>query len=410
MVLLNFKEVELMIDMSKIKINKINNFSGFMYMGEPYFHIKNVAEYLRLKTKYGCNWSRFHELFYNALRMLRINPDDYPIPLNHIEPVYGKAKISKNEKDLPLWIKGNVFITMAQSKEDNYIYTNYIQTLQDSFKNLDNMINTENKFHREGTTYLDQKGENNMTNIHESSKYKIKRLNELGIKVTTCIDGELELKGFVKNGDIYLNSEDAAHMVGLIKETNYGFVVRWDMMYKYFSTYASMFNYNSVNQGFDFRDPSNKAGFSSRYEIMVPEYIPFKIVFMIANRLNNIRASKLRFDMIFTILPHFMKTASDDEISKVEFLNSMKPLIEDYKDQNNTNLQYYQAPPLTTYFPNIPINNNYRPAIPGWNGKPLSVETKAYTMPSPKEIQKHLDSQPKYLKEVVRFEDPNKNK
>ena len=68
-------------------------------------------------------------------------------------------------------------------------------------------------------------------------------------------------------------------MIGLVMETDKGYyVVRWNLMYKYFSTYAIMFGYNAANQGFDFRDPSNKAGFHSKYEVMVPEYIPYKIV------------------------------------------------------------------------------------------------------------------------------------
>ena len=48
-----------------------------------------------------------------------------------------------------------------------------------------------------------------------------------------------------------------------------------------------------------------------------------------------------------------------------------------------------------------------RPAIPGSNTNFSGI---AYVMPKPEDIQKNLDFQPKYLKEVVRFEDPNKNK
>jgi hypothetical protein len=165
-----------------------------------------------------------------------------------------------------------------------------------------------------------------------------------------------------------------------------------------------MFGYNVANEGFDFRDPSNKAGVSSKYEVMVPEYIPFKIVFMMANNLNNPRACKFRFDIIFTILPFFIDNASQEEINKIEFLSTIAPLIMQYR-QNYP--QINTPPQLVHYFPANPFPNGYRPAIPFWDGSPVQETTMAYQMPAPEEIQKNLDSQKspdgRELKEVVRF-------
>ena len=244
--------------------------------------------------------------------------------------------------------------------------------------------------------------------MNENDEFSIKRMLESGIDLKECQDGESIIKGFVKNGDIYLNSKDAAFMIGLYREDeNYRCTIRWELLYKYFRQYSIMFNYNSLTQGFDFRNPSNKAGFHSKYEVMIPEYIPFKIVFMMANNLTNPRACKFRFDIIFTILPYFINNAPTEEINKVEFLNSITPLIMQYRDQ------YYQylnmTPQLMTYYPNTPILHNTRPAIPFWNGQPVCQPMQAYQFPSPTDIQNNLNAQKssndKPLKTVVYFVD-----
>lgn len=384
-------------------VREINGVHGFLYQGHTYIYIKDVAKILRLGNIYGINWSRMHELFYNSMRLLRINPEDYPFPLNHVPSPNKKGPISDNERDLPEWVMGEILSKMAQSKVKDYFFTNYIEAIQYQFKDISNIIEFENNVHPE-IHYLEESTMNtNQNNVHPEAQYSIKKMNELGIDLKTCPDGESQVKGFIKNNDIYLNSKDAAFMIGLYFDDGKYPRIRWNLVFKYFKMYSSMFGYNVANEGFDFRDPSNKAGVSSKYEVMVPEYIPFKIVFMMANNLNNPRACKFRFDIIFTILPFFIDNASQEEINKIEFLSTIAPLIMQYRSRYPQFEQFINRPPQMLNF----SPTGYRPAIPFWDGSQVQTTTMAYQMPSPEEIQKNLDAQKstdgRELKDVVRF-------
>ena len=409
------------VDLNKVSVRKVNGVHGFLHMGHTYIHIKDVTKILKLSNTYGFNWSRIHELFYNSMRLLRINPEDYPVPLNHV-PASKPGPISDNERDLPEWVMDDILTKMAQSKIKDYVYTNYIDSLKYAFNDITNIINDENKLQQD-SAYLTKKGEYQLMNLNNENMvqqdgpnmvqqdrtYSNIKMQELGIDLQVCANGENPIKGFVKNGDIHLNSKDAAFMIGLYKEESNGTLkIRWDNFYKSFKKHCIFFGYDSNHNGFDFRDPSNKAGFSSKYEVMVPEYIPYKIVFMMANELHNFHACKFRFDIMFTILPFFIDNAPMNEINKVSYLQNLAPLIANYKD--NYPQFFNQSPQLCMVYPNQSIQFN--PAIPGyWNNPNVSKPMIAYKFPPAKDIQKNLDAQKspsgRPLKTVVYFVDKN---
>ena len=223
------------VDLNKVLVRKVNGVHGFLHIGHTYIHIKDVAKILKLTNTYGFNWSRIHELFYNSMRLLRINPEDYPVPLNHA-PSSKPGPISDNERDLPEWVMDDILTKMAQSKIKDYVYTNYIDSLKYAFNDITNIINDENKLQQDAA-YLATKGENysmRENKLQQDAAYSNKKMRELNIELKVCpTDNDDEIKGFVKNGEIYLNSKDAAFMIGLYFEDNLGpSVVRWNSFYK----------------------------------------------------------------------------------------------------------------------------------------------------------------------------------
>ena len=75
-----------MIDLDKINIKPINGVFGFVYNGNVYIDLHNSMNILGFYRTDDYNddtflYSKMHKEFYSALHQLRINPDDYPIPL-----------------------------------------------------------------------------------------------------------------------------------------------------------------------------------------------------------------------------------------------------------------------------------------------------------------------------------------
>ena len=160
-----------------------------------------------------------------------------------------------------------------------------------------------------------------------------------------------------------------------------------------------------------YRNGSSKRGLKSKYEQMMPEFIPLIVAYAVANTLYNSRASYFRLQVILYALPFFLNNAPKEEQDKIDFVRNVRPLLDEREHQiqqtQYMEMQYQNYIRSLYYFNQNMYYQGLRPVIPGDN---TNFSGMAYMMPSPKEIQKHLDSQPKYLKEVVRFEDPNKNK
>lgn len=72
----------------------------------------------------------------------------------------------------------------------------------------------------------------------------------------------------------------------------------------------------------------------SRYDSILPEYILDRVIFAIANNLNNETAKGFRYELFNTIIPHFQQTATQDQIAKVPILNQTTQFMYD-----NTNYQ-----------------------------------------------------------------------
>lgn len=74
---------------------------------------------------------------------------------------------------------------------------------------------------------------------------------------------------------------------------------------------------------------------ASKYDKYIPEYILDRVIFMIANNLNNDTAKEFRFNLIWTVIPHFQQTATPEQINQVPILNQTVEFMYD-----NTNYTF----------------------------------------------------------------------
>ena len=403
-----------MIDMSKMNLIPINKMTGFIYNGEVYIDIFTSMHLLGFE-KIGEDgngvflYSTMHKEFYSALHQLRINPDQYPIPMIQ-EPIKNKnGAISEYKIDLPPYVVESVLFKIAEKKRDKGITSYAIKIIVTKFKNLKKIVAIEY--------------DNEMKKGHNYDPFKVEELqmNNSSPKITKCNIFGLELTGFVKNGIIYLNTKEAGFAIGITRKFGVDkFKIRWEDYYNYYvEASASLGDENLI--GINLGLATNKRGFPSEYEKKMPEYITLMVVLGVANYLNSFKALNFKMEFLKNGLPFFLNNASDKDINSVGFLRNIKPLLDERERQLGIERQHQaiqQAQYMEIQYQNYIRNLYYfnqnayvqgmRPIIPGrYNGQFSGM---AYMMPSPKEIQKHLDSQPKHLKEVVRFEDPNKNK
>lgn len=73
----------------------------------------------------------------------------------------------------------------------------------------------------------------------------------------------------------------------------------------------------------------------SNYDGIIPEYTLDRIIFAIANRLHNKTAEEFRLQLIWNIIPHFMQTATQDQIAQVPILNQTSQFMYD-----NSNIKF----------------------------------------------------------------------
>lgn len=153
----------------------------------------------------------------------------------------------------------------------------------------------------------------------------------------------------------YIDTRDAIKMIGLVKVQNGYTKLRIDRFGEYFTNIMQdeMISIQPVQIGITLT-PNYKisiGGFgptsgtsiytghviqnNSKYDSILPEFILDRIIFAIANILNNNTAKKFRFELFNTIIPYFQQTATQDQIAKVPILNQTSQFMYD-----NTNVQF----------------------------------------------------------------------
>ena len=73
---------------------------------------------------------------------------------------------------------------------------------------------------------------------------------------------------------------------------------------------------------------------TSKYDEIIPEYTLDRVIFAIANKLHNKTAEEFRLQLIWNIIPHFLQTATQDQIDQVPILNQTAQFMYD-----NTNYE-----------------------------------------------------------------------
>ena len=393
-----------MIDLSQVEISSIKGVKGFVHNGSVYIDLldcMNILEYMRVDENGSETylWSKMYKEFYSALHIVRI--DDYGIPLHHTIIEEG-IRISEYKMDLPEYIIDSVILRLASVKRDNCVCFMFVQSVINGFKKLKNItlsdINTENK-----------KGRRDAPFYNEGDK----TMNNYGIQVQTCKLSTQNLRGFVKDGIIYLNTLEVGFMIGITKKSDKNpniYKIRWDNYYQYYKDTAASFG-DEYMVGYNLSKGSSKRGPKSEYEQKMPEYLPMLVAFGISNRLNNFAALNFRMDVVRYALPFFINNAPKEEIDNIRFLRNVRPLLDEREKQLNIERKYQQQVVYPQYMQYMYFNQNMynqgmRPAIPNYNPN-IQFTGMAYQLADPNEIQKNLDSQTG-LKEVVVFGDKAK--
>ena len=127
-----------MIDLNKMNIMNIRGIQGFIYNGEVYIDIFSSMTLLGFeKIDENGNgtylWSTMYKEFYSTLHQLRINPDNYCIPIIQ-EPIKNKnGTISEYKIDLPAFVVESVLFKISEKKRDKGITTAEIKILTTKF-------------------------------------------------------------------------------------------------------------------------------------------------------------------------------------------------------------------------------------------------------------------------------------
>ena len=168
------------------------------------------------------------------------------------------------------------------------------------------------------------------------------------------IDG---IKGFCmyKNGQpyTYIYTRDAIEMLGLVEFRNNKYtLLRINTFGNHYMnilneldrikvdpteigiTLSPNFRISSINSAYATGCVSQLRTKSSNYDDILPEFILDRIIFAIANRLNNETAKEFRLQLFCTVIPHFQQTATQDQIAQVPILNQTTQFM--YDNTNHT--------------------------------------------------------------------------
>ena len=426
-------------------IINIGNYSGFIDNGNIYIELEDAMSILGYKYYYNGTdirlWSKMHKEFYSTMNQLRINKEDYPIPLVH-KPASKSSIVSKYEIDLPAYVMDKIILTIAGKKRDESCTLFEFNSLITKFKDPRRIAQTEMMLENcrsLGNFSKNIEEESELNNMKKDKNNDINKIAEASailpknnFDILQCpLENNLVLNGFIDTDNmIFVNSLEVGFMIGMTKVSSKNpniNIIKWDEYYKAYTNtiinlpvkYSKYYTFESK-----FRDASSKRGQKSKYEQMMPEFIPLIVAYAVANSLYNSRASYFRLQVILYALPFFLNNAPKDQQDKIDFVKNVRPLLDERdrqiqaerERQNQIALQQQQQyqqfmlqqQASLMYFNNFnQLNTGFRPAIPGYDfNSPFTGM--AYVMPTPENIQKNLDSQPKDRIDVVRFENPNK--
>ena len=88
----------------------------------------------------------------------------------------------------------------------------------------------------------------------------------------------------------------------------------------------------------------------SEYDEILFEYTLDRIIFGIANNLNNNIAKEFRASLIWNIIPHFQQTATQDQINQVPILNQTSKFMYDDTNYSTVTVQQYNFAKQTIEF------------------------------------------------------------
>lgn len=407
-----------MINLNEVFPTEEEEIVGFVCDGSVYFHLHDAMKLIDLHTSdRNCssfNWRVTHYLFYQAMSLLHIERKDYQLPLNH-EPIKRSGPKTNYQEDLPEYIKDVILLKMANMRNGREKFVPAVKYYIALFKSLKSMHKAENQYKQNKSTQMSTyfEGGNNMNQVNENKSTQVSTYS-YPVDIISCQLNTGKIDGFVKNGDIYLNTVESGFMLGLTdtvnrKSSNPKLTIKWDRYYRYYLAALSYLGEDpeTYTGGFNLMSSTNKAGFASKYQQKMPEFLPILVVFGIAVNCSNSEAYGFKMDLTRTILPFFLNNASDAERRRVQLLGKLDPLFEESRKQNegyiiNPNsvkpivtepVQIPQVSPLYGYNPNLSLQ-----ALQ----KQMEID---YYMTHQQEHQKALEQQQGNLKSPVSFGD-----
>ena len=410
-----------MINLNEVFPTEEEGIVGFVCDGSVYFHLHDAMKLIDLHTSdRNCssfNWRVTHYLFYQAMSLLHIERKDYQLPLNH-EPIKRSGPKTNYQEDLPEYIKDVILLKMANMRNGREKFVPAVKYYIALFKSLKSMHKAENQYKQNKSTLMPTsylKEEDNWTHVSNylSENDNLPQTANYPVNIISCQLNTGKIDGFIKDGDIFLNTIEAGFMLGITNTAKYNgkikIIVKWDRYYRYYLAALSYLGEDpeTYTGGFNLMNSTNKAGARSEYQQKMPEFLPILVVFGIAVNCSNSEAYGFKMDLTRTILPFFLNNASDAERRRVQLLGKLDPLFEESRKQNegyiiNPNsikpivtepVQIPQVSPLYGYNPNLSLQ-----ALQ----KQMEID---YYMTHPQEHQKALEQQQGNLKSPVSFGD-----
>ena len=409
------------INNTKYPVFRIQKCRGFVYNGNAYIYIKdcmNLLGYHRF-SRDGAEineWNVMHDKFYSAMHQLRFKEESYPIPLcQERNNPNNPGPTSEYEIDLPKFILDCILVKIMEKKRDKSQSLLYLHSIISKFKDIKNIVPVELEILHQDASFIgvNEMGNDKIKNLHQDASFN----NNEKINILECPLSNQNLNGFVnKENMIFINSSQVGFMIGLtmpLKENPMKGTIRWNLYYKFYIEAVANLGekYNkSYNLGKnDFRKGSSERGPKSKYEQLMPEYIPLLVAYAIANNLHNPVASNFRLEVIMYALPFFLTHAPKEQQDQIEFVRNVRPLLDERERQLNAKRQQQISQQQYAHVQYMYFNQNtqgMRPAIPNYNPN-IQFTGMAYQLADPNLVQKKLDSQTG-LKEVVVFGDKAK--
>ena len=443
-----------MINLNEVFPIEEEGIVGFVCDGSVYFHLHDAMKLIDLhNSDRNCssfNWRITHYLFYQAMSLLHIERKDYQLPLNH-EPIKRSGPKTNYQEDLPEYIKDVILLKMANMRNGREKFVPAVKYYIALFKSLKSMHKAENQYKQnkwtpvstyfkgednlsqitnnniqkednwtrvsnylsKGEDNMKDKEENNWTHVSNylSENNNLPQTTNCSVNIISCQLNTGKIDGFIKDGDIFLNTIETGFMLGITNTAKYNgkikIIVKWDRYYRYYLAALSYLGEDpeTYTGGFNLMNSTNKAGAHSEYQQKMPEFLPILVVFGIAVNCHNSEAYGFKMDLTRTILPFFLNNASDAERRKVQLLGKLDPLFEESRKQNegyviNPNsikpivtepVQIPQINPLYGYNPNLSLQAMQRQ---------MEIE---YYMAHQQEHQKALEQQQGNLKSPISF-------